>query len=88
MKIFRYIGIGLVLAVSVSACNSNRNSATLGNSQDTMNAVAGSDVPVNKDTSRDTSKKGTADTTAKGNVSPTGHTQNNTGNGQKSHQPK
>ena len=88
MKIFKYIGIGLVLTVSVAACNSNRSSATLGNSQDTMNAVAGSDVPVNKDTSSDPSKKHTADTTAKGNVSPTGHNQDDAGNGQKSHRPK
>ncbi len=89
MKLIRNITLGLIVTASFAACNSNRNSATLGNSQDTMNAVAGSNAGgTNNVQQADTSnnKNKSADTTSKGNVNPTGHSGNDTAT--KNHRPK
>jgi len=93
MKTIKYIGLGLIMAASFSACNPNRNSATLGNTQDTTNAVAGSDAggttpAQGADTSKNGNKNNSADTASKGNVNPTGHHQSDTANPNKSNKPK
>ncbi|QJD96431.1 hypothetical protein HH214_11395 [Mucilaginibacter robiniae] len=93
MKSIKYIAVVALLAASLTACDSSRNSATIGGSQDTTNAVAGSNAGgVQAGDSADTSNNGNKnrgqDSTSQGNANPTGHVENDTTNQNKYHRPK
>jgi hypothetical protein len=68
MSKIKYIALASVLTFSITACNGNRNSATLGNSTDTTNIEKGG----SEASSHDTAKSSGADSTVHGNVNPTG----------------
>jgi len=71
MKNIQLIIISALLSLTIAACDSDRQKATLGNSADTSN-VKGADVHPSFPT--DTAKKGT-DTSARGNADPSGSIQ-------------
>ena len=71
MKNIRLTILPVLLAL-ITACDSNRQNATLGNTADTANTVEGASVPPS--VPADTTKKG-ADTTARGNADPSGSIQ-------------
>ncbi len=76
MKITKYLTGAALLMILAAACNSNRSSATLGGSNDTTDAVAGSNAGgADKDRSADTStnKRSKIDSINRGNANPTGH---------------
>jgi hypothetical protein len=58
----------IALIAFVSSCDPKRNSATVGNTQDTTTKAVGGTRP---DTSGNTANQG-KDSTGKGNVNPTG----------------
>jgi uncharacterized lipoprotein YehR (DUF1307 family) len=68
MSKLKSIALASVLSFSIAACNSKRNSATVGNSADTTNVEkGGSDI-----SSHDTAKSSGTDSTVHGNANPTG----------------
>ncbi len=70
MKNIQFIA-ALLFLLMVSACNSNRQKATLGNGVDTSNVKG---AQVTPSFPADTAKKG-ADTSARGNADPSGSLQ-------------
>lgn len=78
MRKLKYLATVALLALCFSACTNNkRDSATIGGTRDTMNAVEGSnsgDVgAASSDSSINRDKTNTADSTSQGNVNPSGH---------------
>lgn len=93
MKNIKYIAVVTLLAASLTACDRSRNSATIGGTQDTSNAVAGSNAGgIQAGDSADTSNNGNKnrgkDSTSQGNANPTGHIENDSTNQDKNHRPK
>lgn len=76
MKTIARLTLAAVLIISVAACDSNRNNAKLRNSTDTTSRNKAGGPPI-RDTTTVTQQKqdslnGKSDTTANGNVKPSG----------------
>ena len=69
MKTIKYTLLSLVVAGLFSACDPNRNKATLGNTQDTSRVIGGTPVSSHADSIRPKLK----DSVKGGNVNPDGH---------------
>ena len=65
MKSLKYIAAAALLAITITACDSNRSNATLGGTKDTTAVLGSSGTSGPADTAK-------FDTVNKGNVDPSG----------------